>query len=127
MTTRDHPHSLMTGPRPGSEDAGQAVEVGGVGWGWGTRPKVGCWWWWWWSTTRRSMGRMAVAVGGTCMGSAAVLTSTGGGGQKGRGRGEEHINMEFVYNKKVFTMLISRLQIKVAKHRLKITNTLHQL
>lgn len=73
------PYLLMTGPRPGSEDVGQAVEVGGVGWGWGTRPKGGCWWWWWWgwSTTRRSIGRMAVAAGGTCMGSAAELTSTG--------------------------------------------------
>lgn len=64
----------MTGPRPGSVDAGQAVEAGGVGWGWETSPKGG--WWWWWSTTRRSMGRIAVAAVGTCMGSAAVLTST---------------------------------------------------
>lgn len=76
MKSKDHPDLLMTGPRPGSVDTGQAVEVGGMGWVWGTRPKGGCWWWWWWSTTRRSMGRMAVVVGGTCVGSAAVLTST---------------------------------------------------
>lgn len=68
---------LMTEHLPGSDDVGQAVEDGGVGWGWETRPKVGCCWWLWWWSTRRSMGRMAVAAGGTCMGSAAALTSTG--------------------------------------------------
>lgn len=107
--TRDHPHLLMTEPRPGSADVGQAVEVGVVGWGWETRPNVGCWWWWWWSTMRRSMGRVAVAAGGTCMGSAAVLTSTGRADQKS---GTSTGSLYKTCSNNVFTMQIPTLKAK---------------